>query len=145
MRWSIVNHFFINWIGSLVRENASRQARNNLLNFGFVSVVNDIVIDQEIVSEKFGLLTHVLEQSSDTSSQVKNVSWLMALKNCLGLFKGSKGKLMTNFQIYSVFTSSHHPLKSGISKFRLDAFQILDHLHFQLPNEQLHRPIQIHQ
>jgi hypothetical protein len=87
-----MNHFLVDWIRSLVRENTGRQARDSLFNFGFVSIVNDIVVDQEIVMEELGFLAHVLEQSTNTSCQMKNVSWLMAFKNCLGLLKGSKVK-----------------------------------------------------
>jgi hypothetical protein len=58
-----------------------------------VGIVNDIVVYQDIVTEHFGFLTHMSEQATNTSSQMKNVSGLMTFKNCLGLLKRSKARV----------------------------------------------------
>lgn len=82
-----MNHGFINWISGLIGENTSGQTGNYFADFKFMSIMNDIVIDQEIITEQFSLLTHVLEQTSDTSRQVQNMSRFILLEDCLGSFK----------------------------------------------------------
>lgn len=48
---TIVNHGFINRIRSLVGENASGQAGDYFADFEFVRIMDDIVINQKIITE----------------------------------------------------------------------------------------------
>lgn len=46
-----MNHGFINRISSLIGENTSGQAGDYFVDFEFMGIMNDIIIDQEIISE----------------------------------------------------------------------------------------------
>ena len=50
---TIVDHSFINWIGSLVGKDTSRQAGHNLFNSQLITAVQDIVIYLYIFSLKY--------------------------------------------------------------------------------------------
>ncbi len=85
VRRSIVNHRFINWVRRLVREDASGQARYELLHLELVRTVHDIVIHQRIVTVKLDLVLHVLKQSANKGRQMDDMRGFVLFKNCFGL------------------------------------------------------------
>lgn len=110
-----MNVRFIDRVSDLVGEDAGRKARDEFLNLfpktkptkrGFTLVLlveqkeregeketyvvffrcpHDVVIDQTVVPQECQLVLHVLEQSTDESCQVDDMSRLVLLKDGEGL------------------------------------------------------------
>lgn len=55
----------------LVRENARRQARDELLDLGLVRALEHVVVDQQVVPKEGELEAHVLEETSDQGCKLR--------------------------------------------------------------------------
>ena len=51
----------IQWVGDLVGKDTCREARDDLLDASFMRRVQDIVVDEDVVTEEGKLVFHVLE------------------------------------------------------------------------------------
>ena len=81
VRWAIVDHGLINGVGGLVRKDACREARDDLLNFVLVAQGEDVVIDWHVNAEELQVGLHVAVKTADLGSQMDNMSWPMLLKD----------------------------------------------------------------
>jgi hypothetical protein len=52
-----LDHRLVDGISGFVREDASRETRDELLNFEFTTALQDIVVDQHILTKEFNLRT----------------------------------------------------------------------------------------
>lgn len=57
---------------NLVRENARRQARDELLDLGLVRALEHVVVDQQVVPKEGELEAHVLEETSDQGCELRS-------------------------------------------------------------------------
>jgi hypothetical protein len=55
--WLRLDHRLVDGISGFVREDASRETRDELLNFEFTTALQDIVVDQHILTKEFNLRT----------------------------------------------------------------------------------------
>ena len=76
-----MNHSFVNRIRGLVRENTSRQTRDEFFNLIFVAAINNIIIHECIITVEIGFLAHILKKATYVSGQMKNMSWLVLFKH----------------------------------------------------------------
>jgi hypothetical protein len=101
-----MNHGLVNRVRRLVGKDARRQARHRLANLSrpiqnsqfhgsvgpspsrvpnsnlvFVGGMENIVVDEKVVSQKVKLVLHVLEQSAHHGSQVNNMRRLVFVKD----------------------------------------------------------------
>lgn len=79
-----MDHSLVNRICGLIRENTSGQAGDQFFNLVLVAAIDDIIVHESVITVKISLLAHVLEKTSDTSSQMKNMSWFILLKHGFG-------------------------------------------------------------
>lgn len=75
MRRSQMDHAFIDRIARLVRENARRQARNNLFAFVILGALQNVVGHQHVVTVKIRFVAHVGKETADFGCQVNDVCW----------------------------------------------------------------------
>ena len=81
-----MNHGFIDGVGRLVGEDARRKTRNELLHLELTAQLHHVHVHDNVIIVKLHLVGHVVEQTSDLSSQVNNVGRLVFLKNSAGRF-----------------------------------------------------------
>ena len=60
-----MNLSLVQRILNLVREDACRQARNNLLDSGLMRDLENVVVNQTVITQESEFVLHVLEQTSD--------------------------------------------------------------------------------
>ena len=77
---SIVNHGFIYGITGLVRKDAGRKTRDDLLNVMFLTHCKNVVIHLHVVPEEVTVGAHVGKQPAHQSCQVYHMGWLVFLK-----------------------------------------------------------------
>jgi len=68
VRRTLMNHGLVNGVRGLVRENAGRQARNDLLDTKLLGVVQDVVVDEQVVAEVVEISSHVAEETANLGS-----------------------------------------------------------------------------
>ena len=85
-----MNHGFIDGVGRLVREDARRKTRNELLHLELTAQLHHVHVHDNVIIVKLHLVGHVIEQTSDLSSQVNHISRLVFFKNSTGCFTVSK-------------------------------------------------------
>ena len=85
MWWSIVDHGFIDRIAGFVGEDTGGETRQQLLDLEIVRALDDIVVDEHIVAKHICLELHVLKETTDRSSQMKHMSWLVFLEYLFGV------------------------------------------------------------
>lgn len=57
----------------LVREDARRQARDELLHLGLVRALEHVVVDEQVVAQERELQAHVLEEAADEGRELQAV------------------------------------------------------------------------
>ena len=65
---TIMDHRLIDRIGSLIREDASRETRNQLLHLKFTAQFHHIHVHNDIIIVKLYLVGHVVKQAANLSS-----------------------------------------------------------------------------
>ena len=85
-----MNHGFIDGVGRLIGEDARRKTRNELLHLELTAQLHHIHVHDNVIVVKLHLVGHVVEQTSDLSSQVNNISRLVLFKASTRCFTISK-------------------------------------------------------
>jgi len=83
VRGTIVDHGLIDGISGLVGEDASRKARDNLLDLVLVRACEDVVVHAEIVVVELNGVLHVTEETTNERGKVNHVGWAVLLKQSL--------------------------------------------------------------
>ena len=78
---TVVDHGFVDGVGSLVWENASGETGNNLLNLELLGERKDVIVDGHVDSEEFEVGLHVSVKTADLGGQVDHVRGLVLLKD----------------------------------------------------------------
>lgn len=73
-------HRLINWIGCLIREDTSREARNDFLNVELMAELEDVVVHQHVWPQEAQIVLHVVEQPADFGRQVNDMGRLVSLE-----------------------------------------------------------------
>jgi hypothetical protein len=108
VRRPIVDHGFIYGIGGLIGEDAGRKTGYDFADFKFPRAFQDIIIHEEVVTEERCRLFHVLKESTDTSSEMEHMGWLILGKDGLGvLLRATKGFIGRSVQMeHSLYVRS---------------------------------------
>lgn len=64
VRGAVVDHGLVDGVGGLVGEDAGGEARHQLLHLVDAAALHHVVVDQDVLAEKFHLVLEVAEQPS---------------------------------------------------------------------------------